>query len=75
MPGFLEVVGSDEIRFTREDLAELRKRAAQNGHAVQEIKTLDEGIEAVINALPDDVVEALEKLCSGDEDEGKDGRP
>ena len=55
-PPFLQAVGSDTIRLTRDARRQLQRVTARNGRVAQIPKTRDEAITAYINALPDDLV-------------------
>lgn len=62
----LEVVGSPRIRPTRDTHNLIRKKAAQNGYAVGDIKNDRECIEAIVKALPDSVAERLAAFIESD---------
>lgn len=53
---FLQAVGSDTIRLTREARRQLQRVTARNGRVAHIPKTRDEAITAYIDALPDDLV-------------------
>ncbi|MHB8698648.1 MAG: hypothetical protein ACYC9J_11585 [Sulfuricaulis sp.] len=55
----LEVVGGKRIKPTSDTHNLIRKKAAQNGFAIGEIKTHEEHIDAIIKGLPDEVVDKL----------------
>ncbi len=55
-PPFLQAVGSDTIRLTRDARRLLQRVTARNGRVAHIPKTRDEAITAHINALPDDLV-------------------
>ncbi len=55
----LEVVGSQRIKPTIDTHNLIRKKAAQNGFAVGDIKTHEDQIDAIVKGLPDQVVDKL----------------
>ena len=55
-PPFLQVVGSDAIRLTRDARRLLQRVTARNGRVAKIPTTRDEAITAYINALPDELV-------------------
>lgn len=67
----LEVVGSQRIRPTRDTHNLIRKKAAQNGYAVGDVKNDQECIEAIIKGLPDSVVERLTEFIEADKKIGQ----
>ena len=62
---FLQAVGSDTIRLTRDARRLLQRVTAKNGRVAKIPTTRDEAIAAYIDALPDELVmqwaEFLEK--------------
>jgi hypothetical protein len=48
----LRIVGTDEVKLSRAEINRLRKRAAHNGVAINEISTVDQYGEALYCALP-----------------------
>ena len=46
------LIGEDQVRLTGEELNQLRQLAARNNHAVNDVRTLEEAMEAHIKALP-----------------------
>lgn len=57
----LEVVGKNRIKPTTATQNLIRKKAAQNGYVVGEIKTHADHVDAIIKGLPDQVVDRLMK--------------
>ena len=55
-PPFLQAVGSDTIRLTRDARRQLQRVTARNGRVARIPTTRDEAITAYINALPDELV-------------------
>ncbi len=57
----LEVVGENRILPTKATQGLIRKKAAQNGYVVSEIKTHADHVDAILKGLPDQVVDRLIK--------------
>lgn len=53
---------SDKVRLTRAELAELRKRAARKGCAINQVNDNDEALDALLKALPRGIAEDLLQL-------------
>lgn len=57
---------SDKVRMSRSELATLRKRAAQNGFAVNRVQNDSEALEALLKALdPRIAADVLQFLETG----------
>ena len=61
----------NKVRFTRTELNQIRKNAANNGFAVNEIKTQQEALQALIYALPDGIAEDMLRFIETGESEIK----
>lgn len=48
----LRIVGTDEVKLSRSEINTLRKRAAHNGIAINQVDTADQYGEALYCALP-----------------------
>lgn len=55
----LRLVGTNKIRFTKKSLQQTRKNAAAGGFAVNQVRSISEGMEATIKALPSYLVEDM----------------
>lgn len=55
----IQAVGSDRIKVTKDSANLIRRKAAQNGFAVGDIKTHEDHIDAIVKGLPDQVVDKL----------------
>lgn len=65
----LRIIGTDEVKLSRSEINTLRKRAAHNGIAINQIDTIDQYGEALYCALPkalaDDMLAFFEHHLEG----------